>query len=329
MPHAFITGATGFVGSEIALQLLDAGWDVTATRRQQSKLGVLAGREVHWEQVDLHDFDGVQRVMPDRLDCVFHCAGNTSFWKRESEEQHRDNVVATQAMLRAARRTRARRFIFTSSGAAYGRHAEPLREDMPSRALLSPVLYDRTKWQAECDVRNAAAQGLEAVILNPGGVVGPRDPNFTPMLRQAALGKLPAAMPAETSLCHVGAVAKAHLAAYERGKSCENYLLGGPNTSQLALARAVATAAGAQPPTRVVAPWLMRSIGSAVEYASEAVQRRPALTRGLVDTMCHRWFMDSSKAMTELDYAPPTLDQMAAELVAWMRSQGMLDPKPG
>ncbi len=328
MPHAFVTGATGFVGSEVALQLLDAGWEVTATRRSSSKLGVLADRKVRWVEVDLHDSAGVARVMPERIDGVFHCAGNTTFWRKQHEQQVRDNVVATQAMLHAARLRKARRFVFTSSAAAYGRHSEPLREDLPSRALLSPSLYDRTKWQAECDVRRAAAEGLEAVILNPGGVIGPRDPNFTPMLRQAALGKLPAAMPADTSLCHVGAVAKAHLAAYERGRVCENYLLGGPNTSQLALAQAVARAARAKEPRRTVPPWLMRRIGGAVERVCEWSGREPPMTRGLVDTMCHRWFMDSSKAIAELDYAPPSLERMAEELVTWMREQGMLPAAP-
>ena len=135
--------------------------------------------------------------------------------------------------LAAALARHATRFVFTSSGAAFGRHDEPLRETLRSRALESPINYDRTKYLAECEVREGVEKGLDAVILNPAAVLGPRDPNFTTLFEQLVAGRLPAAMPASTSWCHVREVARAHLLAYEKGRGGENYLLGGPNAPQL------------------------------------------------------------------------------------------------
>jgi nucleoside-diphosphate-sugar epimerase len=135
-------------------------------------------------------------------------------------------------------------------------------------------------------------------------------------------------MAATTSYCHVREVGRAHLAAYEKGKVCENYLLGGPNTSQIALASAVARAAGSAPPKYEV-PWpLLKVIAAAVEFVGNIRDREPVLTRGLVDTLSHCWFVDSSKAVRELGYEMPSVDEIAADIVSWMRRTGILEP-PG
>jgi len=324
VPRAFVTGATGFVGSEVAMQLCQAGWQVTASRRPTSDTAALDGYQVAWVQADLHDAASVTAVMPEGLDCVFHVAGNITFWKREFADQVRDNVDATRALVGASLARHARRFVFTSSGAAYGRHDPPLRESLESRALASPINYDRTKYLAECEVRAGIEQGLDAVILNPAAVLGPRDPNFTTLFEQLVAGRLPAAMPAHTSFCHIREVARAHLLAYEKGRCGENYLLGGPNTSQLELLQTFARVAGCPEPTKVMPQALLVAAGAVMELVSAVSGKPPLLTRKFASTLGHCWYVDSSKAIGELGYAPPSLEELCADIADWLRAEGRL-----
>jgi dihydroflavonol-4-reductase len=324
MPHAFVTGATGFIGSEVAMQLCEAGWAVTATRRATSNTDALRDYDIDWVEVNLHDAGSVTEAMPDGIDGVFHVAGNLTFWKKEFDDQYRDNVVATRALVEAALRCDAGRFIFTSSGAAYGQQAPPYHEGLTSQAMSSPVNYDRTKYLAECEIRRGIEKGLNAVILNPAAVLGPRDPNFTVIFEQLVAEKLPAAMPTKTSFCHVREVARAHLCAYERGRVGENYLLGGTNTSHLELAQVFARKVGCKVPTRIMPVPVLYAMGAVFELVSLVTRKPPMLTRKFATAMTHCWYTCSDKAIEELGYAPPSLEELVDDIAAWMRSEGKL-----
>lgn len=324
MPTAFVTGASGFVGSEVAIQLCDAGWRVLAARRSTSSTAALADYPVEWVETDLRDADRLTEDLPEGVDCVFHVAGNSTFWPREFATQYRDNVTGTRAMVTAALRRGARRFVQTSSGAAYGQQDPPYHEGLTSTALSSPVNYDRTKWLGEQEVRAGIAEGLDAVILNPAAVLGPRDHNFTILFRRIALGQMPAVMPARTSFCHIREVGRAHLLAYEHGRCGENYLLGGPNASQLELARVIAEVAGAEPPRWEMPGALFVAVGATMELASAITRRPPLMTRTFVKAFRHCWYTNSDKAMAELGYDPPSLEEIATDTLAWLRAEGEL-----
>lgn len=324
MPTAFVTGASGFVGSEVAIQLCDAGWRVIASRRSTSGTRGLDTYPVEWVETDLLDADRLTDDMPEGADCVFHVAGNLTFWPRQFDAQYRDNVLGTRSVVDAALRNRVGRFVFTSSGAAYGQQDPPYVETMTSTALLSPVNYDRTKWLAEQEVRAGIEQGLEAVILNPAAVLGPRDENFTILFKRIAKGQLPAVMPAKTSFCHIREVGRAHLLAYERGRTGENYLLGGPNASQLELARAIAEVAGVEPPKRILPVSLFTAIGTAMELVATITKRPPMMTRTFVKAFGHCWYTCSDKAIAELGYEPPSLHEIAQDTLDWLHAEGEL-----
>ena len=195
---------------------------------------------------------------------------------------------------------------------------------MTSQALVSPVNYDRTKYLAECEIRHGIEKGLQAVILNPAAVLGPRDPNFTIIFEQLVAGKLPAVMPTNTSFCHVREVARAHLCAYERGRVGENYLLGGDNTSQLELAQLFARKVGCKVPTKIMPVAVLYAMGALFELISLITRKPPMLTRKFSTAMTHCWYTCSDKAIRELGYNPPSLEELVDDIVEWMRSQGKL-----
>lgn len=175
MPSAFITGARGFLGGHITRQLLDAGWEVTALLRPGSDGAALSALGVKVVEAPMDNATEVTLVMPPAVDAVFHVAGNTSLWRHLNQRQYQDNVMGTRALITAALRNQAGRFIHTSSISAWGIQDEAIDEASPSNAADDWIGYNRTKYLAEEEIRHGMQHGLDAVILNPCGIIGAGD----------------------------------------------------------------------------------------------------------------------------------------------------------
>ena len=173
---AFVTGGTGFLGRHVVEQLASLGWHVVALHRPTSDLRHLSRYPVELMSGSITDAKSIARAMPASCDAVFHLAANTSLWSGRNAEQTRDNVEGTRIVVQAAIEKEARRFVHTSSVAAWGEQpVVPFDETAPSSALESFINYERTKYLGEIEVEKGVAKGLKAVILNPGHVVGRYD----------------------------------------------------------------------------------------------------------------------------------------------------------
>lgn len=159
MPMAFVSGARGFLGGHIVDQLLARGWEVTAVIRPYSDAAALQAKGVQVVQAPLDNATELALVMPAAPDAVFHVAGNTSLWRRGNEQQYRDNVLGTRAMVSAALKNVAGRFVHTSSISAWGIQDTPINEQTPSNAANDWIGYNRSKYLAEQEVENGIRQG--------------------------------------------------------------------------------------------------------------------------------------------------------------------------
>jgi nucleoside-diphosphate-sugar epimerase len=319
-----VTGATGFLGSNLVAQLTEAGWDVIAFHRPSSNLDLIRAFEPTCIAGELLDVDSLSEAMPYAVDAVFHVAADVSFWSRHAERQTLTNVQGTSAVCEAAICRGATRLIHTSSVSAWGELDGHYDETRPSTATHSWVNYERTKWAAEQCVELAIAQGLDAVILNPCNIVGPRDKTswsrLFPMIRD---GKLPGLGPGSASWCHVRDVAQAHIAAVEHGRTGERYLLGGPHASFVQVGTQIAHLVGGTPP-RELPPWVLRSVGRVNEWISYVTNNEPDVTPEGAQLVCKQWTVDSSKARTELGYGESTLQEMLGDCKAWLVETGRL-----
>src|SRR5262249_12310669 len=168
---AFVTGATGCVGRNLVDALIaDGGWRIIAAHRASSKISRLRGLPIELKQVDLHDLDSVMASIPEGVDAVFHVAASISHWLPQEAEQWKDNVLATRNLAQAALRRKAKRFVFTSTGATY-KYADTTRDE----AQHIDMSYVRTKRLAEIEVMDAVSEGLDAVIMRPIIIVGRYD----------------------------------------------------------------------------------------------------------------------------------------------------------
>jgi dihydroflavonol-4-reductase len=284
--RAYVTGATGFVGSHVAAEL-----------RAQ-------GAEVRDERIDLLDRDALARAV-EGCDAVFHVAALYSY-SAPAEELWRVNVEGTRAVLEASAAMGVRRLVHTSTagtcGPVPGRAAN--EEDSPPDWELA-VPYKRTKLAAEQRVLESARGGLDAVVVNPTTPVGPGDRKPTPtgrMIAGVARGRIPAYL-GRTGLnvVDVRDVARGHVLAFERGETGERYLLGGENLPLQELFARIARLAERRPP-RLRIPYAAARAAAALRLANQDEVRLARIPM----------YFTSDKARSRLGYAPGPIDPALA-----------------
>jgi dihydroflavonol-4-reductase len=323
---AFVTGSTGFLGINLIEQLTRQGWRVLALHRPTSEMKYLKRFPVEPVAGDINDPASLARGMPRDIDAVFHVAGDTNMWSRRNAEQDRVNIDGTRNMVEAALGAKAKRFVLTSSISAYGIHEGKIDETAEQRGRVSWINYQRSKFLSEEEVRKGIAQGLDAVIINPASIFGPYDTSsWARLIRLIYTGKLPRIPPGGLSFCHSREVAKAHIAAAERGRKAENYLLGGFDASFLQLVQTIGEMLGREVPSKPTPPAAMIVASRVANWISYLTDKPPSVTPEMVRMITRTMYCDSSKAERELGFRAVNLRTMVEDSVNWLKQEGLLD----
>jgi dihydroflavonol-4-reductase len=322
---AFVSGSTGFLGRNLIEQLTAGGWAVTALHRASSDVSTLERYTVRLAVGDVCDPASLRQAMPASVDVVFHVAADTAMWSGHNERQTRTNVDGTRNMVTVALEKGCRRFVHTSTWNTYGLEQGVLSEASPQRGAESWINYERTKYLAEQAVRSGIKRGLAAVILNPCHIIGRYDRhNWSRFVVLVAENQIPAVPPGGGCFCHGEEVAKAHIAAAERGRTGENYLLGGPEASFSKLAQIIGELTGRPVPTRTVPALLLRSAARAAAAVAAVTGKEPTTTpEGVAVALAHARIV-SSKAEDELGYRHVPLGVMLKDCLDWLASEGLI-----
>jgi dihydroflavonol-4-reductase len=324
---AFVTGATGFVGSRLAADLCAQDWTVHVLARPSSSLQDLGGLPVIVHHGDVVDADSIAAAMPEKADAVFHVAASTNLWSRRNPEQTRVNIAGTRNMLDAAVLGGARRFVHTSSFVTWGFQDTVITEESPRTDHFDWINYVRTKHQSEQQVLDAARDGrIDAVILNPGNVLGPGDRhNWSRLFRLIHQGKLPGVPPGGGNFCAAGEVARAHIQAWHHGGTGQRYLLGGEFAGYLEVIRIAGELLGRPVPARPAPVWLLRAAARVAAAYAVLAGKEPDITPEAAAIVTHTIRCDSGKAERELGYRSVPLRQMIRDTIEWMREEEMLE----
>lgn len=315
-----VTGGTGQIGSRVASALLARGDAVRCLVRNPDRLAAL---DVPVEVVpgDVQDPRSLDAAMVG-VDRVVHCAGVVSYWQRKAAWQREVNVGGTRNVLDAAARAGAKRVLLTSSIAALGSVPAGQVGDETTPWDWHGVPYCETKREAQDLV--LAETRLDGVAVNPGITFGTHDVgrNAGRMCLQVAAGGPPGVPSGATTVAALDDVVQGHLAALDRGRAGESYVLGGHTPTFVELFAAVARVVGGSPPTRVLPRWLVQAYGGALLLGAAFTGDEPPMTPVLARVSAANRRYASTKAIRELGYDPRPLEHGIEQCWRWYRDRG-------
>ena len=321
MKTAFVTGATGFIGRHLVRQLVDAGWVIHALARPTSDRSGLSDA-VNWHVGDVTDRASVSTAVPPDPDAVFHVAADTAVWRGHRERQWAINVDGTTNVLDAAIDKRCKRFILTSSVSVFGFHEGVLSEISEPDVGAYWIGYHHSKAEAE---RRVMAASVDAVVLNPGHVVGPGDTeNWARMIKMVDQDKLPGVPPGIGSFADVREVARAHVTAATLDNPAKRYILAGENASFVDVVRIIGSLLNQDTPERATPALILKAYARVLDLVSRVTKREPRVTPESIAMVCHDGSADSSKACAELGYRITPVAQLFADAVKWLQDEGLV-----
>jgi dihydroflavonol-4-reductase len=324
---AFVTGATGFVGSHVAGVLAEQGADLRLLVRSSSDPRNIEGLRADRVTGDLRDPVSIERAMAG-CDVVFHVAADYRLWVRDPEQMYRANVEGTRAVLEAARNNHVRRVVYTSSVATMGftSNGHPADEDSPVSLGGMIGHYKRSKFMAEEVALEAGRGGMDVVVVNPSTPVGEQDVKPTPTGRIVVdflKKKFPAYVDTGLNLVDVRECARGHVAALEKGRSGERYILGGENLTLKQILDKLASITGLPSPSLRV-PYLLALATGVVDelVTGRILGREPRATIDAVRMGRKKMFVSCEKAERELGWKVVPVDDALRRAAEWFRANG-------
>ena len=323
---AIVTGATGCVGRNLVDELLKDDWEVLVLHRKSSNINRLKGLPIKLIEVDLHEWDSVLKAIPEGVDAIFHAAGNVSHWPLEADIQFKDNVIATRNLVKAAEVKKVKRFIFTSTGATFV-HAHKSVDE----ANKIKCDYIRTKLLSEFEVNEGIARGLDAIIIRPCIIMGKYDfSNYSQIFQRLFYGKFLVVLPGTIWFNHAKDVARAHIKAFQKGRTGQAYFLGGNKTDWYDVYCRAAKIMAVKPPLFKTPLWLLQIIAYFMLGFSYISKIKPPLTPQLINLLLpviHIPEHEFQKTQNELEYQPASLEQILSDCFHWMQEEGMIKPQ--
>ena len=325
--RVFITGATGFVGSHVARQYGAEGATLRLLTRRTSRLTELEGLDAETVTGDLLRPESLRSALTD-CDALVHVAADYRLWVRDPNEMYRSNVEGTQAILEAARKNSVRCVVYTSSVATMGftGNGRPADEDSPVSLADMIGHYKRSKFMAEQVALEAGRSGMRVVTVNPTTPVGEQDVKPTPTGRIVVdflKRKFPAYVETGLNLVDVRECARGHIAAMEKGKSGERYILGGENLTLKQILDKLGAISGLPSP-KVKLPYFVAYAAGAVDQtiSGRLLGREPRATIETVRMGKKKMWASSGKAERELGWKTLPADAALRRAVDWFRANG-------
>ena len=309
----YITGATGFIGSRVAARFLQRGEKVRCLVRSRARAAQLLVAGAELIEGDIGDQRVHERGM-DGARGAIHLAAIYDIGIVDRRMLWRTNVEGTSAFLAAVKSQHLERAVYVSSTVALGPGT-----DEPAEAYTGPYhsVYHETKAESHRRARAAQRSGDHVIIVCPSFVYGPGDEGPAGRFISDILGrKLPALLsdPAWFSYVYVDDVADGIVAALDRGRIGETYLLTGEAASMTDYAKLIGEIAGVKPPAMRFPVAIAKPLGRVLDVLSRATRIRfPITHEAVVTTSRDRWLHTHERARRDLDYKPRSLREGVGE----------------
>ncbi len=322
MTRALVTGSTGFVGANLAFALVDRGVEVVGLRRRSSPQDAVRGLDISFATGDVLIPESLLPAMKG-IDWLFHVAAIADYWRMPPEMVYRVNVEGTRNILEAARQAGVRRVILTSSSASLGmpRKDKPLLDEN-DRFNLKPqdFPYGHSKHLANQTMLEFAQQGMDVLSVLPSAVIGPRDLKFNAgeLIVQALKPTLPFLPLPKGGLNYIDVrdCVDAHIAAAEKGRLGELYLLAGHNLTHRETISSVNQVLGTSVPMVEVPGWALSPLAILAGFMQQFGVSLP-VDRGRVLLSREYIYYDNQKAVRELGLKARSVAESINDTYEW------------
>ena len=331
---AFVTGATGFLGSHVAEALQQQGAELRLLVRANSRTENIDFLNAERIIGDLGDFESLRKGMSG-CEAVFHVAADYRLWVRNPEEMYRANLDGTLAVMDAARQAGVKRVVYTSSVATMGFFSDGTIADENTPVDISHMIghYKKSKFMAEQVALSAGRAGSPVVVVNPTTPIGERDIKPTPtgrIILDFLNRNFPAYVDTGLNLADVREVARGHLLALERATPGERYILGGENLTLKQILDRLAAITGLPSPT-VKVPHAVALGFAALDqfFMGILLHKQPRATIEAVRMGRKKMFASSAKAERDLGYRALPVEDALRRACGWfVRHQYVREPVP-
>ena len=317
-----VTGATGFIGGNLARALIRKGYEVRVLVRPQSDRRNIRDLNAEVCVGDLTDVPSLDTALKG-CEGLFHVAAAYTFWSADPQSIYDSNVTGTENILNAAARAGVRKIVYTSSESTLKIPTGDASCD--SYTLNDPATlpgdYKRSKCRAEQRVMELCAEGLPVVVVNPTTPVGPYDIKPTPtgsIIVNFINGKMPAFVNTGLNVIDVEDVAAGHILAMEKGRCAERYVLGNRNVTLREILVILAGITGLKAPTVNIPIWTAMAASYVDEFINgKILHRSPGIPLAAVKAARKFRHFDCSRSVTELGLPQTPIEEAFEKAVLW------------
>jgi len=317
-----VTGANGFVGNVLVRELVKQNKKVKAFVRSTSDISSLENLNIDILKGDILDYDSLLKAFRG-IETVYHVAGKVFLMPGYNEITDSVNYHAVNNVIKACFKCGVKKLIYTSTIHAF---KEPdlgtaVDETMPYCPESPRSIYDRSKAKASLAVKQASKEGLFCVILNPTGVLGPYDFSISAMTQtfiDFAHGKLKLAVNGAYDFVDVRDVALGHIAASEKGKNGESYILSGERVTIAGMMKMLEQTTGVKAPDIFLPLKVGKAIACVMPIYYWISRKTPCFTKYTVDTLCSNSYILNYKARKELGYSPRPIVESVRDTIDWL-----------
>jgi farnesol dehydrogenase len=321
----FITGITGFIGSNLARELVTDGHTVNAIIRGKTPEEFRDHPRICFFQSDLHDIDVLKSAM-EGCDIAFHLAAFARPWSKDPDYHRHINVMGTAKVFSAALESGIKKVVFTSSAAIMSPSLknQSSNEETP-RHIPYFNAYESTKAEVEQLAREYCNKGLPVVIVNPSRVYGPGPINPSNSVTKMIAGYyngtwriIPGDGTKIGNYVFIDDVVHGHILAAQKGVPGERYILGGENLTFDEFFKVLQRVSGKQRMMVHLPVGAMEAAAILMEWQARLTGIKPLITADFVKKYMNHWSLSSEKATRELGYRITPFSRGVEMTLEWL-----------
>lgn len=331
-----VTGATGFLGSHLLCQLLQQGKTLRAIKRAESNFRILKRvcqfyhmnlddyeLQLEWVNADLGDVYALQKVY-ERVEDVYHVAGKVSFSPHDRDSMVQTNIQGTANMVNLALDFSVRKFCYVSSIAALGRaeHATVIDEDVVWKSSKKNSNYAITKYGGEREVWRGIEEGLNAVIVNPGIILGPGEISTgSARLIETVMDGFKFYTRGSNGFVDVRDVVQVMIQLMQSDIESERFVLISQNLNYKNLFELIAKHLNVKAPAVEASPWMGQLAWRWYALRSAFTGKKPLITRETATTANNKYQYSANKIRNHLSFNFIPVDSTIKDTCAFHLSQ--------